>query len=277
MPWFCCSHPVLLVAIATLGVRRRYVTAIGLAVAGLVSVVSLSAFMPEPVHSFDHSAYYETQQCETSDAVAYCFSPLYQDRVERWEETVGGVDDLVPIEVDWVVQRTPWFNSSDDWVNQVDANVARASYRWDRPGAVPSRALGLGLEVAQPTVGLPTTQGELDRCRTDGQARAVVSVWLAAASLEHGEEALDRAIEAYSYDTFQPVDLSHGSGAQIFTADAHLARDLLKLPTSRVHDTLVSWWEEVVDPSTSSVELAGWFDMPAPTLPTNDLGMEPCE
>jgi len=270
---FLLLAPVVLVAIAILGARRRYVSVVGLTVAGLVSVVALSATMPEPTDSFDLPAYYASQQCEEREAVTYCVSPMYSSWVDHWEETVDGVGGLVPTEVDWVVQRTPWFSSTDDWANQVDADVARASYRWDRPGGVPSRALALGFEVAQTAVGLATTQGE--QCQAVGQARAVAAVWLAAASLQDGEQALDRAIDTYPV-TFQAVDMPHHSATEVFVADARLARDLLELPTTQVTDTLIARWDEVVDPSTTSGELAGWFDLSAPSRPDLELEMEPC-
>lgn len=270
---FLLLAPVVLAAIAILGARRRYVSAAGLAAASLVSVVALSATMPEPIDGFDLPAYYASQQCEERNAVTYCVSPMYSSWVDHWEETVDDVGDLVPTKVDWVVQRTPWFDTTEDWANQIDADVARASYRWDRPGGIPSRALALGFEVAQTTVGLATTQGE--QCQAYGQARAVAAVWLAAASLEDGDKALDRAIDAYPI-TFQAIDLPHHTATEVFVADARLARDLLELPTSQVNNTLTSRWDEVVDPSTTSTQLAGWFDLTAPSRPAIDLEMEPC-
>lgn len=181
--------------------------------------------------------------------------------------------------------------------------------QWDRQGVVPQYGFGLAYVAAHSSLGLPTrpesrlyteeeieslieqnrgyhgdlrTQFEGDEspkaCSAIGQARSVVAVWLAAAAIDKGVDALDRALNArFPANEFIPgLGSLHRWPTSIGRPDADLASQLLAVPIDKVRGVLTSRWGEVVDPVTTSAELASWFGLTAPSYPAPDFVQAPC-
>lgn len=282
--------------------------------AGVISIavvaVSINMAGELPIR-FDWQAAAESQVCETHDGVEYCAFNLYEPWIQRWQHTVEAVDAILPVALSRVVQRP-----SNTWIDEPGAleepGLIISITEWDRDGTLPSQEFNLALLAAHSSVGLPLTKqsrewtdAEIDAmvqdnpdypgdlraqlesepgsprfCSAFRQARAVVAVWLAATALERGEAALasqlaDGPIRRIFWI---PIDAINGSAPTLIEGvDAQLALQLLGLPTANVVDLLNDRWVEVIDPTTRSTELAGWFGLTRMSAPdTGAQTDEPC-
>ncbi len=209
------------VALARDGVPRRLgaviVAAIGVAaVAGWVQTrpptdgqaAAMVSYITEPTAH---------QTCEQRQGVRYCAYPMSRHLVDEWEARVTGVLALVPPSVAQrpveVIQRIPTTVGGSScgpspFLAGLPAQVAdrlspQAIWPDDKnlhpdlgSGSFPcsGRATNQVFTVVQAgawAVGLPPAPHHDDqRCSADGQARAVLALWLAAAATPDGAALL---------------------------------------------------------------------------------------
>jgi hypothetical protein len=287
----------LLAILATDG-RGRAKRLIRLSSAGvfLIAVATISVNMATQLDTrFDWQAATESQVCETHDGVEYCAFDLYEPWIQRWQQTVEAVDAILPVALTRVVQRPSNVQVDEPGVLD-EPGLIITTTEWDRTGAVPSQQFNLALLAAHSSVGLPLTKqtrqftdaeidamvdenpdypGDLreqlqndpgfpDACSAFGQARAVVAVWLAASALDGGDEALAAEVagERVRRIFWIPIQEINGNAPTLIEGmDAQLAFQLLGLPVEEVVGTLNDRWSDVIDPTTSSTELADWFGL----------------
>ncbi|HLF44576.1 MAG TPA: hypothetical protein VJA46_13775 [Acidimicrobiia bacterium] len=284
-----------------------------LAVGGLfgVAVVVVSFNLPsEPTTGFEWPEAAENQVCSTADGIEYCAFEFYADWIPRWQETVASVNDLAPVSIDTVMQRPPNHGWDDNSGIPASGFVVLTSLEWDRVGGLPTQGFRLAIDLAQSAVGLPSTPqirsytpeeiesiveqnpgypGDLrapleeegpypKACSAIGQARAVVAVWLAGAALAEGATSLQATLTGLlpSATSLHWPDRAHDPSVMIGRPDAELAAELLALPVAEVHSELLSRWPEVMDPATTSADLASWFGLSAPVYPELDFYEAPC-
>jgi hypothetical protein len=116
-------------------------------------------------------------------------------------------------------------------------------------------------------------------CSGVGQARSVVAVWLAGAATNDGRAVLNWLLERRAQVhtlSFAYVDPHHNDAVTIGRGDALLARQLLDRSQDGVHGTLIDHWEEVLDPATTSAQVASWFGLPAPEQADIEFFQAPC-
>lgn len=309
-------HVFYLVAlIAVLGFlatpsRGYAVFGVGLAVILVGAVVVISFMLPTgPRSGIDWREAAALQTCATEDGVEYCAFGFYQAWIPLWSTTVASVNSILPVEVNTVIQRPPNIHFDEPGTLEAEGLIVVFT-EWDRQGAIPRHGFELAVNAAHSAVGLPTTprsrkrtEGEIESivranpdhpddlrsqlenedvpprsCSAVGQARAVVAVWLAAAALDRGDEALQAALtNAPDSPIFRiAFDVSHQSATTIGREDARLAQQLLALPTDAVARELRLRWGQVVDPATRSGELGSWFGLQAPSAPDPELLIGPC-
>lgn len=230
---------------------------------------------------------------------------------DAWVRQVDNSDATIPVALSRVVQRPS--NTQIDQPGALEGpGLIVSTTEWDREGALPSQQYNLALLAAHSSVGLPLTKqtrewteaeideiveqnpdysGDLraqledepgfpDFCFAFGQARAVVAVWLAASALERGEEALAAVVASDPIRRifWIPIEAVNGSAPTLIEGiDAQLAYQLLALPTHETTDVLEARWVEVIDPTTSSSKLAGWFGLTRLAGPDVDRSStQPC-
>ncbi|MEX1125596.1 MAG: hypothetical protein WEE53_08025 [Acidimicrobiia bacterium] len=284
-----------------------------LAVGGLfgVAVVVVSFNLSsEPTVGFDWPEAAANQVCNTAEGIEYCAFEFYTDWIPRWQETVASVNDLAPVSIDTVIQRPPNHGWDDNSGIPASGIVVLTSLEWDRVDGLPTQGFRLAIDVAQSAVGLPSTpeirsftpeeiesivkqnpgypgdlKAQLEEegpypkaCSAIGQARAVVAVWLAGTALVDGASFLEARMKELhpSATSLYWPDRAHDPSVMIGRPDAELAAELLALPVAEVHPELLSRWPEVMDPATTSADLASWFGRSAPVYPELDFYEAPC-
>lgn len=285
----------------------RVAVAAGFVVAlGAVSVV----IADDKADVFKWPAATDAQTCEFDDGVEYCAFRFFEGWIPRWQSTVAAVDELAPVDLDWVVQRPHNIGWDDDSGLGNRTGLALTTLEWDRPGATPGQQFSLALMAAQTSVGLPGvaqlrtyTDAEIDEileqnpdasqglrealaeeereasCSAVGQARAVAAVWLAGSATPDGAGVVDWVLSRRPDSAqFSPayIDPSHRLGVSVGRPDAELARRLLTMPEEEVHTTLTENWDELADPQTTSAVLASWFGLPEPDEVELDFETQTC-
>lgn len=282
--------------------------AMAVILAGLVVGVTVTLpSEPTPESRFDWQAAAANPTCENNDSVEYCSFDFYQEWIPRWQETVTNVSEVLPVGLEMVIQRP--LHSTFEPDDTEHPGWVLTSTEWDREGGLPNHKFDLAQTAAQSAVGLPTmpttrryTEEELESilaqnpdhpddlaailrsessfpqaCSAIGQARAAVAVWAAATALEKGDQALNKALEDAPSPTFRiSTNQLHEPAVTIGTGDAELALMLTRQPTDHVAQTLTSRWPEVLDPSTTSSELASWFGISTPPNSEPDWVQAPC-
>lgn len=277
---------LVMVALPSTGRRRAIRAGLGIVI-GIFAVLTAPQ-LPTETHHMWGSA---DQNCEVLAGRTYCALPGFAPWAERWSETIETVAAILPVPIDTVLQLPPVMSLPTD--GDVAEGLAVATTEWDRKGAVPEVAFDFALVAGHSAVGLPAapqlqppTEDTIDdmlehnpglsreqvvpmlyvvgACSSINEARAVVSVWAAAAALERGDMALDRIIRRTPPGTVLPSSLRINRPVEILRGDAELASDLLTLPVEQVQEALVARWADVIDPATTSDELAGWFGLPTP-------------
>ncbi|MEJ7799217.1 MAG: hypothetical protein WKF60_01780 [Ilumatobacter sp.] len=296
------------VALSRDGVPRRLgavlVAAVGVAgFAGWVqtrppSADRVAAMVSYIIRPTDH------QTCEQREGVRYCAYPPSRHLVDDWEARIQGVLALVPPFVAQrpveVIQRIPTTIGSSDCEPQpflagLPEDVAdRLSPQTLWPddgnlhpdlgnGSFPcndraTHELFTAVQAGAWTVGLPPAPHDDDqRCAADGQARAVLALWLAAAATPDGAELLrDLSSEGASSSgalTFDGWDNPPMWGVVYTASDATLATAMFDQPARRTADALADDWSRWVDPATSSADLARSLGLSA--LPSS-TGLATC-
>lgn len=241
-----------------------------------------------------------------ADAVEYCAFELSAGWISRWQETVAAVDSLAPVHASKVLQRPSNVGFEETGALNREGLIL-VSTHWDREGAVPYFRLDLALRAAYSAVGLPTTMSLRHRseeeiqailagnpglsdehvahlrselspvaCSAIGHARGVVALWMATVALERGGEGLANVIAERPGGETVVFSQGHLTNVYLGEPDARLVLELLNVPEARVHRELQTRWEAVIDPATTSADLAAWFDLASPTYEPLEFFTEPC-
>ena len=303
------------VVLARHGATRLVAVVVGV---GLVLAVGGAGMESRPLSSEQVAAMVSRlseperhQRCTSHGSTEYCSYPQFTGAVDEWREKVDSVLVHVPAAAREgrqlrVQQRTPTRVGNEDCAqahlrSQLHREVAQRidpAVVWARDGAVhpgfawpdqkpcggPSvGGLFIGVQTGAWAVGLPpAVWGDHVRCRADGEARAVVALWLGAhagdkapkalADIARDEGALEgdhlrfprRRGSAPSWDS-PPM-----WGVEWHRADAEAAVRLLDEPDGRVTPVLEERWAEWTAPGTPSSALldAVGVRSPASVMPT---------
>jgi hypothetical protein len=236
------------------------------------------------------------QTCEQRGRVQYCAYPSSQHLIDEWQARVEGVLAFVPAGVAGrsleVSQRIPTtIGNSDCGPQPFLAGLPEAvADRLTPPAVWPDDGelhpdLGNGafpcsdrdinelftaVQAGAWGVGLPPAPRHDDqRCRADGQARAVLALWLAAAATPDGADLLrDLASEGASSSgvlSFDGWDNPPMWGVVYTASDAATAVDMLEQrQATEIADVLGRHWQRWTDPATSSTDLARHLGLPEP-------------
>lgn len=287
------------VALARDGVPRRLGVAIVVAI-GVAAVAGWAQTRPPSDDQVAAMVSYITrptahQTCEQRQGVRYCAYPPFRHLIDEWEARVTGVLALVPPSVVQrpveIIQRIPTTIGNSDcgpqpFLTGLPAKVAdqlspQTIWPDDRNlhpdlgnGSFPcddrpTHELFTAVQVGAWAVGLPPApHGDDQRCTADGQARAVLALWLAAAATPDGAELLsDLSAEGASSSgtlTFDEWDNPPMWGVIYTASDASLATAMLEQPARPIADALADDWPRWVTPATPSADLARHLGLPAP-------------
>ncbi|MEO5842239.1 MAG: hypothetical protein ABIQ73_23895 [Acidimicrobiales bacterium] len=284
------------VALARHGVGRRLgVAFVTLAVLAMLSGVAqiASASAGEAAARADVlNRPADHQRCENIGAVDYCAYANYDDRIDEWQQVISAVLAHVPSAVAGqlreVHQRAePVVGNSlcrpSDYLSVLEAPVRKKvsiEQAWFADGQIhpglsdeslPCNRARLNLlwtavQAGAWAVGLPPTRSySAPRCVADGQARAVIALWLGNVAsgklqqLSDVADTTDSGALAYSgWDTPPPW------GVEFARADTAAALALAGVATADFDRMLADHWDELVDPSTSSARLFALLNLPAP-------------
>lgn len=289
-----------IVALARDGVPRRLAAAL-VAALGVVTVAGWAQTRPLSETRVARMVSYLTdptahQVCDQRGPVRYCAYPSSAHLVDEWQARVDGVLALVPESVVRrsleVIQRVPITIGNADCGAQpyLDALPPAVAARltaqavWSDDGMV-HPDLGRGsfpcssreihefftaVQIGAWVAGLPPSPHHDDeRCSADGQARAVLALWLGAAATPDGADLLrDLTAEASSPTasqiSFDGWDNPPMWGVEYTTADAALAIALLDQPAADIANALDDQWSHWTAPDTSSASLAAHLGLAAP-------------
>lgn len=249
--------------------------------------------------------------CEQRAAVTYCAYAGYEPWIDEWAGEVEPVLDLVPDDVAAspleIRQQIPYFVDEDELEPSGDLT---AGMWWSRSAygspLVPHR-LGMALGAAGWAVGLPTRdlavsvgngdsvepfdpatddadQLRFRACRPDGQARAVAALWYAVQSSPESREALEFQVSGERFGGLDPQDnvpidigfRQPSSSVEYFRREAMVALEMDQLPRSDVASTLSEHWEELIEPETTTEDIAGWFGVEVPEMGPAFQSGAPC-
>ena len=210
------------------------------------------------------------QICSVENGVEYCAFPMYAQWATDWQEVIERIASLVPLELGLAIQRpqTNWGNNSDLPPDRV---MVVTTMDWDRRGAPPTRRRDLAHRLGLLAVGLPGH--ELDSrypvamdasasCHGDGQARAAVTVWLSLVAAPGAVSMIDSGLAGHPGAV--PVPLGPTTMGR---GDVELGRAMYDLDPEQVSAKLNQKWGQVIDPATTSTDLASWFGLTAPPEP----------
>jgi hypothetical protein len=248
------------------------------------------------------------QACQQRGTVRYCYFPAYRPWLAGWATAVEPVLARLP-----AAARSRPVEVRQDigelWqlggLSQRTTSRLLSGRRWHVPGVIPvgmtwrtgrageADAAQLALRAAAWTVGLPQEFSSPDQvggvCDTNGQARGVIALWLAAQARPGAAENL-RAIFAapptapdaqrYFVETLGgSYLLGRAPPPWLWSkTDGTYAVELLDRPADQVAAALAPHWDRLTDPATPTAELVsalGLRPVPAPPLPPQGTGEHP--
>jgi hypothetical protein len=123
-------------------------------------------------------------------------------------------------------------------------------------------------------------------CASNDQGRAVAALWYATQSSPQSLEALRFQTSGERYggglspkDNFA-IDLGYrqpASSVEYLRREALVALELDRLPRHEVATAFASRWDQLIDPVTTTDEVAGWFGLSVPEMNRDvDSGTVPC-
>ncbi len=141
----------------------------------------------------------------------------------------------------------------------------------DQFGCADSGPLGgahdlfVAIQTGAWAVGLPPApHGEDVRCTADGQARAVVALWLGANATPGGDDLLGRTLDEGNDGirlTFPEWDERPVLGVSYTKGDVLTALAILGVPSERVAAVLENNWAMLVDARTPAATFAEFFGL----------------
>jgi hypothetical protein len=281
------------VAMARSGMHRAVAVtlAIGIIAAGSAGIVQtrpLSAAQRTTMISslIDPST---VQVCVESNQVEYCAYPEYRTDIDGWRDTVEATLAVLPHQAATtggqleVHQRPATIVGNSDcapirFVDSLDPDVAAGvspAELWRADGMV-HPAFGpetfpcsdrdvhgffLAVQTAAWATGLPPAPHDDNvRCTGTGQARAVVTLWAAAAASHDGANTLEDLIVEGAVDgspliTFDGWNNPPMWGVDYAVGDARVALAMLEHPAADVRSIIEGHWDDLTDPSTPTGEL----------------------
>jgi hypothetical protein len=272
-----------------------------IAAVGVVAVAGWAQTRPPSPDEVDEMVSYltrpaEHQTCEQRADVRYCAYLPSRQLINEWEARVQGVLALVPPAVSErpieVIQRIPTTIGNSGCAPQpfLVGLPEAVAHRLTPPAVWPDDGhlhpdLGNGsfpcddratnelftaVQAGAWAVGLPPAPHHEDRrCTADGQARAVLALWLAAAATPDGAALLrDLSSEGAASNgalTFDEWDNPPMWGAIYSASDAAVAVAMVEQRrASEIADVLHDDWPHWTDPATSSTDLAAHLGLPEP-------------
>jgi len=243
------------------------------------------------------------QHCDSRGTVMYCTYPSYDPYIARWTPTVEGVLALTPPDVRarplTIRQRVSSANVRHLRTSLRAALSFKASetFWWPDDGGIhpdlhwcgERRMWGrceaqLGNMIATWAVGLPLVRGAPPSDRKDeatgepdlnlglydsgGEARAVVALWLTMEATPRTRAS--RTVGVAAGPDRYPIVLCPWDAAgpepsvSWSDLDTGYARLLSELPSADVAARLASMWDHIIDPHTTSAELAKIFHLAKP-------------
>ncbi len=234
-------------------------------------------------------------ECETRAGVRHCAPEDFRVRFDQWEGPVQAVLARVPAQVrarglivsmrdlnvvsDAMCVATPRLRLLPERVQaHADPSLVWPAdgavhpdkeWPWDEECSFRGDAVPLTVQVGAWAVGLPPAQAATSSpCVASGQARSVVALWLAGQSTPGAAGALaeiGRASGPGANVDFGDSANRPSWGVAYAKQDLTLALTLLERPADEVGKVVLDHWNRVVDPATSSGELAVLAGLP-PTM-----------
>jgi hypothetical protein len=156
----------------------------------------------------------------------------------------------------------------------------RERFACETPLAIKVASWAVGLPISNERTRGPAAEESITTSYdSSGQARAVVALWLAGGATDATAGGMRPVLLdarpgndpecGFKCETGGPVhvttcDDAHESYVRFALADLGYARMLLSRPAAEVGRTLASNWERLVDPRTTTAELATLFRLPEP-------------
>lgn len=231
------------------------------------------------------------QVCAVHGSVTYCAYPSQKHRIAEWRPVVEAVLAAAPAHLGalQVRQRPGTIVGNPHCAPAPYLDVLPPALRdrldpnevWAADGGVhpPIAAEGLpcgsrdvrwlftAVQTGAWAVGLPPAPWGLDeRCAADGQARAVVALWLGAQAVPDGASRLQETFATVQFDAegrvafggppeLEAWDTHPQLGVRWHRSDVEAALALLERPPADVRTVLAEHWAQVTDPGTSTAEL----------------------
>lgn len=198
--------------------------------------------------------------CEGRRGVQYCVIEGYEPWINEWAAVTDRAQGVVPIELG-VGEVRQTVNSPDE-PNDTNPTTAHVGMRLGNTSQ-------LALQILAPELGLPGTRGEAAAMNPDMPA-CMASIVPALVS----GEARGVAFLVLT-DLVVPGSVETGGGSdgtfqfahvELSEDEAMLAFQILDRPASEILAVLHSRWDELIEPTTSSATLAGWFGFEEPDV-----------
>jgi hypothetical protein len=253
------------------------------------------------------------QVCTEGATATYCAYEPFERFTDDWAAAIQPVLDAAPPDVarrPLRVGQRPSPVEIDVLDGRVQsrlmpASLGRAPYAWPADDAIhpdlrwseDEAGITLAINAGSWAVGLPTAPSDASPCYVGGQARGVVALWLAAQSMgresatawyqlssdmygvnDYGERPEDMIGEQRRYHDMLPVDWETNAGETLVwdVTDLALARDLVAEPTSEMRAALHREWDTVIDPDTTTAQLADLFGLDAKEAGAGPEGVPAC-
>jgi hypothetical protein len=224
-----------------LGPLVRVLVVVGVGVGGAAIVTAVND-MTAP------RAGAEQQVCATHQGIRYCANPGYEELIPRWRRVTEAVLTQVPPGVAGrarlVAQRVQG--------PQPAGAIVTPTGGWGRGQGVGVAELAFGLNVAQWALDIrrpaDPEHSAGPACSVDGQARAIVQMWLAgqvSPAAGHLAGHLDPFADSITGTTYV-TDAVHGGPIA-----GRYAAQLLAHPSDQVGQLIRAHWDQLINPRTS--------------------------
>jgi hypothetical protein len=199
-------------------------------------------------HTTAPTARAERQRCATHQGIRYCANPGYEGLIPYWrrvtEAVLGQVLPAVAAQARLVAQRVDG--------PQPAGSIVAPTGGWGRGQGAGIAELAFGLNVAQWALGVRRPAQPEDpagpACSVDGQARAIVQMWLAgqvSPVAGHLAGHLDPNADSITGTTYVS-DAIHGGPIA-----GRYAAQLLARPREQVGQLIRARWQQLTDPRTT--------------------------